>query len=404
MCVNVILCSRNGEKYLRAQIESILKQTEQSVRLLISDDVSSDRTQEIEREYAEQYPERVKVRFRTVPSGGAARHFFLALQYFAEETGDGSLSPSGQSPSGQYYMFADQDDVWHPDKVEKTLAAMREAEAAASGDAEAAAVSGETAVSEDDEKAENSACTVPLLVHCDMRVVDEEEQEIAPSYVKYQQMSPERCGLNQLLVQNNVTGGAMMMNEALVQLILSRPLPRHAVMHDHWIALAAAAFGKVIFLDEALYDYRQHGSNVLGAAKGSRVREVLDRLGLFRKDGKTKKEMDRHSASVYEALFRQAAEFGRQYETPAGRREEKKDQGTPAGGKVSAAADGQVCHAANRQSCPAAETVLSPEQRKMILAFVSMRKMNRAQKTATILKYGFTFNRLHRTAGECLFM
>ena len=230
MCVNVILCSRNGEKYLRAQIESILKQTEQSVRLLISDDVSSDRTQEIEREYAEQYPERVRVRFRTVPSGGAARHFFLALQYFAEETGDGSLSPSGQSPSGQspsgqYYMFADQDDIWHPDKVEKTLAAMREAEAA---------------VSEDDEKAENSACTVPLLVHCDMRVVDEEEQEIAPSYVKYQQMSPERCRLNQLLVQNNVTGGAMMMNEALVRLILSRPLPRHAVMHDHWIALAAA--------------------------------------------------------------------------------------------------------------------------------------------------------------------
>ncbi|MBR3008716.1 MAG: glycosyltransferase family 2 protein [Stomatobaculum sp.] len=357
MCVNVILCSRNGEKYLRAQIESILKQTEQSVRLLISDDVSSDRTQEIEREYAEQYPERVRVRFRTVPSGGAARHFFLALQYFAEETGDGSLSPSGQ-----YYMFADQDDIWHPDKVEKTLAAMREAEAAAvSGEAEAAA-----------------ACTVPLLVHCDMRVVDEEEQEIAPSYVKYQQMSPERCILNQLLVQNNVTGGAMMMNEALVRLILSRPLPRHAVMHDHWIALAAAAFGKVIFLDEALYDYRQHGSNVLGAAKGSRVREVFDRLGLFRKDGKTKKEMDRHSASVYEALFRQAAEFGRQYETPAGRCEEKKDQGTP--------------------------TVLSPEQRKMILAFVSMRKMNRAQKTATILKYGFTFNRLHRTAGECLFM
>ena len=377
MCVNVILCSRNGEKYLRAQIESILKQTEQSVRLLISDDVSSDRTQEIEREYAEQYPERVRVRFRTVPSGGAARHFFLALQYFAEETGDGSLSPSGQSPSGQspsgqYYMFADQDDIWHPDKVEKTLAAMREAEAAAvSGEAEAA-------VSEDDEKAENSACTVPLLVHCDMRVVDEEEQEIAPSYVKYQQMSPERCRLNQLLVQNNVTGGAMMMNEALVRLILSRPLPRHAVMHDHWIALAAAAFGKVIFLDEALYDYRQHGNNVLGAAKGSRVREVLDRLGLFRKDGKTKKEMDRHSASVYEALFWQAAEFGRQYETPAGRCEEKKDQGTP--------------------------TVLSPEQRKMILAFVSMRKMNRAQKTATILKYGFTFNRLHRTAGECLFM
>ena len=385
MSVNVILCSRNGEKYLRAQIESILKQTEQSVRLLLSDDASTDGTQEIEKEYAEQYPDRVRVRFRTTPSGGAARHFFLALQHYAgeaerepekeseKETGDASLSRG----SGQYYMFADQDDIWHPDKVEKTLAAMKEAEEAC---AQGTGAPAEEAAGAEGKEAE-PPCPVPVLVHCDMRVVDEEGQEIAPSYVKYQQMSPERCGLNQLLVQNNVTGGALMMNEALVKLILSRPVPRRAVMHDHWIALAAAAFGKIVFLDEALYDYRQHGTNVLGAAKGSRVREVLDRLGLFRKDGKTKKEMDRHSASVYEALFRQASEFGRLYGNPTG-----------------------SCEKKTGQSSSAAETVLSLEQRKMLLAFVSLRKMNRAQKVAAILKYGFTFNRLHRTAGECLFM
>ena len=421
MSVNVILCSRNGEKYLRAQIESILKQTEPSVRLLLSDDASTDGTQEILKEYAKQYPDRVRARFRTTPSGGAARHFFLALQFYAgeagdgpRETGDGSLSPVRRketkaaeasakaakaeerrplSPGvGQYYMFADQDDIWHPDKVEKTLAAMKEAEKEcmletsgqeAADPAEASAGAGGKASEASVGvvgKTDNAPCPVPVLVHCDMRVVDEEGQEIAPSYVKYQQMSPERCGLNQLLVQNNVTGGALMMNEALVQLILSRPVPRRAVMHDHWIALAAAAFGKIVFLDEALYDYRQHGTNVLGASKGSRVREVFDRLGLFRKDGKTKKEMDRHSASVYEALFRQAAEFGRLYETPAGSCEKQGDQGTPA------------------------EMVLSPEQRKMLLAFVSLQKMNRAQKAAAILKYGFTFNRLHRTVGECLFM
>ena len=385
MSVNVILCSRNGEKYLRAQIESILKQTEPSVRLLLSDDASTDGTQEIEKEYAEQYPDRVRVRFRTTPSGGAARHFFLALQHYAGEAGK-------ETGDGQYYMFADQDDIWHPDKVEKTLAAMKEAEAACVQEAGSPA--------DDAAKAEGKVseppCPVPVLVHCDMRVVDEEGQEIAPSYVKYQQMSPERCGLNQLLVQNNVTGGALMMNEALVKLILSRPVPRRAVMHDHWIALAAAAFGKIVFLDEALYDYRQHGTNVLGAAKGSRVREVLDRLGLFRKDGKTKEEMDRHSASVYEALFRQASEFGRLYGTPAGSCEKKTDQGTPA--------DTMNCPAADGQDLSAAETVLSPEQRKMLLVFVSLRKMNRPQKVAAILKYGFTFNRLHRTAGECLFM
>lgn len=400
MSVNVILCSRNGEKYLRAQIESILKQTEPSVRLLLSDDASTDGTQEIEKEYAEQYPDRVRVRFRTTPSGGAARHFFLALQHYAgetekeaereaeKETGDALLSRG----SGQYFMFADQDDIWHPDKVEKTLAAMKEAEEACAQEAGAPAEDAAGA----EGKASEAPCPIPVLVHCDMRVVDEEGQEIAPSYVKYQQMSPERCSLNQLLVQNNVTGGALMMNEALVKLILSRPVPRRAVMHDHWIALAAAAFGKIVFLDEALYDYRQHGKNVLGAAKGSRVREVLDRLGLFRKDGKTKKEMDRHSASVYEALFRQASEFGRLYGTPAGSCEKKTDQGTPA--------DTMNCPAADGQISSARETVLSPEQRKMLLAFVSLRKMNRAQKVAAILKYGFTFNRLHRTAGECLFM
>ena len=339
MGVNIILCSRNGEKYLRDQLDSILKQTDPCVRLLISDDASADGTRAIISEYAERYPDRVSVCFREAPSGGAARHFFLALRHFAEaEAGKGAGAPGEPT----YWMFADQDDLWHPDKTEKTLRAMRTAEAETGG-------------------------RIPVLVHCDMRVVDEAGTEISPSYVRYQQMSPERCALNQLLVQNNVTGGALMMNGALVRLLLSRPVPRHAVMHDHWAALTAAAFGKIVFLDEALYDYRQHGGNVLGAAKGSRVREILDRLGLFRRDGKTKKEMDRHSSSVYEALFRQAAEFGRQYETgPFG--------------------------------------ILGPAERKILLAFVSMRRMNRLQKICTILRYGFTFNRLHRTAGECLFM
>ena len=51
MTVLVILCSRNGEKYLHAQILSILKQTEPGVRLLISDDVSTDSTARIARDY-----------------------------------------------------------------------------------------------------------------------------------------------------------------------------------------------------------------------------------------------------------------------------------------------------------------------------------------------------------------
>ena len=324
MTILVILCSRNGEKYLHAQILSILKQTEPGVRLLISDDVSTDSTARIARDYQELYPDRVQFVQRTEPSGGAARHFMSVLHSFGTDA--------------DYILFADQDDVWHPEKVKETLRIMLAAE-------------------------EKYGADTPLLVHCDMRVTDETGNVISDSYVRYQQMSPQRNGLNRLLVQNNVTGGAMMMNRALARILRRHPVPEHPVMHDHWIALTAAAFGKIIFLDKALYDYRQHGDNVLGAAKGSRIREVLDRLGLFRKDGKTKEEMDRYSSGVYTALFRQAAEFGRQY------------------GKE-----------------------LSPKQVKLLQAFVSLRKMNRAQKIFTILKYGFTFNRLHRTVGECMFL
>lgn len=332
MSVLVILCSRNGEAYLREQLDSILAQTEPGVRLLISDDRSEDRSAKIGREYAERWPERVFFSRRESPSGSAAKHFMDALLNTAEAAERYFGAPA------DYFMFADQDDFWHADKAEKTLALMRRAERSA-GEAR------------------------PVLVHCDMRVTDAERNEIAPSYALYQGMSPERTGLNQLLVQNHVTGGAMMINRPLALRLRAHPVPWGAVMHDHWIALAAAAFGKIVFLNEALYDYRQHGNNVLGAAKGGRLREVLNRLGILRKDGKTKKEMDARSREAYRALFRQAECFQEQY--------------------------GEA---------------LSPEQNRRLSAFLSLPGKSRPRKIYTILRFGFTFNRLHRTLGECLFL
>ena len=332
MGVRIILCSYNGEKYIQGQLESILRQTEEAFRLSVSDDCSSDRTAEIAEQYAVRFPDRVSFTKRKTKSGSAAKHFLTVLKELLEQ------GEKGEIPEDSYVMFSDQDDLWHSDKVKKTLERMKQGE-------------------------EEYGAETPLLVHCDMRVTGENGEELCPSYVRYQKMSPERNSFRQLLVQNNVTGGAMMMNRALWKLIAHHPLPEHAVMHDQWIALAAAAFGKVIFLKEALYDYRQHGDNVLGAAKGSFVREVLDRLGLFREDGKSKAEMDQKSREVYTALFRQAMEFGRQY-----------------GGE------------------------LSKQELFYLKKFTAMRKMSRPGKIYTILRYGFTFNTLHRTAGECLFL
>ena len=323
--IEVLLCSRNGERYIREQAESILAPEGPELRLRVSDDCSTDGTIGIVRELAEHFPGRVSFVRRSEPTGGAARHFLTALR----ET---DLSEA------RYVMLSDQDDVWHPDKAGKTLSAMLEAEKTCGSD-------------------------TPLLVHCDMRVVDEALGEIAPSYARYQKMSPERTKLCQLLVQNNVTGGALMANTALLKLVKEKPVPEHALMHDHWLALIAAAFGRIVYIDEALYDYRQHGANVLGAEKGGMLREVLGRLGLFRKDGLTKADMDERSGRVYAALFSQAAEFGKLYRDELS----EKDLGT-------------------------------------LQAFLRLRLQSRPVKIFNILRYGFTFNRLHRTAGECLFL
>ena len=53
--VQVLLSSYNGERYIREQIDSILRQKDVSVKILIRDDGSTDRTVEILREYEEKW-------------------------------------------------------------------------------------------------------------------------------------------------------------------------------------------------------------------------------------------------------------------------------------------------------------------------------------------------------------
>ena len=325
--VTVLLCTYNGAAYVRAQLQSILDQTVQDLHVVVSDDGSTDETLAIVEAMAATHPGRITILRQNPPTGSAQRHFLKLLVERAYDMAD-------------YIMLSDQDDVWLPEKVEKTLARMQADEAAcrAAGEAHAS-----------------------ILVHCDSRIVDRALREIAPSFVAYQKMTPSRCQLQQLLVQNNVVGGALMMNRALAERITE--IPAHCVMHDQWIALIASAFGHIDFVPESLYLYRQHGDNVLGAGKGSRIMEILGRFGIGRKDGKTKAEMDAHSQNVYREMFLQAECF---------------------------------------RSCFDAE--LSVQQKHLLDEFTAIPKRNRLGKICTILRYGFTYNLFHRTVGECLFI
>ena len=222
--ITVLLAVYNGEKHLREQIDSILNQTVNDIKIVIRDDGSSDKSPEIINEYAEKYSGRISV-LSGAPTGSPAANFGELLIQSDDD----------------YIMFADQDDVWFSDKVQKTFDAM--------------------------VKAENGEKSVPVLVHSDMSVADEKLSVTAKSFFEYQKIIPEDLSLNRLLVQNYVTGCTVMINRALKNKAL--PIPENAVMHDWWLALVASAFGKIQTINAPLMYYRQHGGNQVGAKAGS---------------------------------------------------------------------------------------------------------------------------------------
>lgn len=104
--VSIIVCTYNGEKYLREQLESIVNQTYPVDELIIQDDCSTDKTFMIAEEYAKLYPY-VRI-FRNPENIGINENFKLAISRAA----------------GDCIATADQDDIWGPDKIEKQLAVL----------------------------------------------------------------------------------------------------------------------------------------------------------------------------------------------------------------------------------------------------------------------------------------
>ncbi len=218
----ILMAAYNGARFIREQINSILEQNVHSWRLIISDDESTDGTPEIVEEYASRYPGKINHHCSGRRFGNARDHFLYLLRQFHD---------------APYIMFCDQDDIWHKDKITKTLKKMKEIEASG----------------------------VPALVHTDMRVVDRELNQIAPSHMKYIGIQGDRLSLNTLLVQNVVSGCTVMFNRALTELAVKNAPTEGILMHDWWLALIASATGRIAYLDEPTVDYRQHGDNTLGA-------------------------------------------------------------------------------------------------------------------------------------------
>lgn len=259
--VEILLAAYNGELFIREQLESIINQSNTRWHLTVSDDRSTDGTSQVLDEYVRQYPDKI-VRFRSGKRFGNARDHFFCLM---------------QQCTAPYMMFCDQDDVWYPDKVQKIMDAMHAAE-------------------------KQYGTQTPLLVFTDQTPTDAQLKPLAPSLMRYQKQYFETFDYRSILMQNVVTGGAMAINRALAVLGARCEDTQNVIMHDWWLASVAARFGRIIYLDEPMSDYRQHGGNSVGAKNVGGLSYVLFKL--------------RHLSTIKETILdkkRQADVFKKTY-------------------------------------------------------------------------------------------
>jgi len=222
--VLVLLATYDGERFVREQIDSLLAQTYQPLRILARDDGSTDGTRAILEEYAERYPQAFAVLPPGAPTGSAKQNFHKLLVAALEE----------QDPA-PYMAFCDQDDFWVADKIALEIKAMR--------------------------KGEQDG--VPRLIFSDLRLVNDDLSTRHASFWGNQGINPANVGrFRRLLAQNVVTGCTAVINLPLARLAVR--MPEDAFMHDWWVALLAAAFGQADYVAQQTVFYRQHGGNVLG--------------------------------------------------------------------------------------------------------------------------------------------
>lgn len=202
--ISVAMATYNGEKYLKEQIDSILKNLTDSDELIISDDGSTDQTSSIVKEYQKKYSQ---IKLIEGPKNGIKQNFVNAISHC----------------KGKYIFLSDQDDIWLENKVNSILPLFLEND---------------------------------LVVH-DCIIVDSSLNEIEPSFFEYRGSGK---GIFKNIYKNTYIGCCMAFKRELVEFIL--PIPNNIEMHDQWIGIITEKTKKKVnFLQEKLIKYRRHEEN-----------------------------------------------------------------------------------------------------------------------------------------------
>ncbi len=225
--LSIALCTYNGSKFLREQLQSLASQTLLPLEVVVTDDCSSDSTIPIIQEFSKLLNIKVFVNDFSLE---VSKNFEKAV----------SLC------SGEIILMCDQDDIWHTDKLEKISNYFQE----------------------------NSK---QLAVFSDAELVDEKGVSLNKNFwsvVRFHELQTQQFKdgkVVELLLAGNRTAGCMMaFRKELVEKII--PFPTHIplMIHDNWITIVAAMMDSLGMIEEKLVSYRQHSFQQIG----TRAKEV----------------------------------------------------------------------------------------------------------------------------------
>lgn len=283
-CIDILMSTYNGEKYLRKQIDSIISQTYTNWRLIIRDDGSTDKTINIISTYKQKYPNKVFFIEDSRGNLGYKNSFFLLLFH----------------SKSSYVMFADQDDYWHKSKVEVMLLEIRKRE------------------KENKDK--------PCLVCCDLEIYNENSTIIEPSYYKHVNIKSGQADQS-ILLASQLHGCAFLFNRSLVdeckQLSDENILLSNFSLngHDSFIAVVCVIIGKVYLTKDILVKHQIHNRNLVGFSESKKKSLLLQlkivlKYAFKNKDYRTfvyDKKILENSEIIHSILIKKRQKISKEY-------------------------------------------------------------------------------------------
>lgn len=218
--IAILLCTYNGETYLKEQIDSILSQSYRNWYIFVSDDGSTDNTCNILDEYQKKIGcEKLKV--IKGPQKGFAQNFMTLIRSVPKEY--------------EFYAFCDQDDIWLEEKIAIAIGTLKA----------------------DVIKTPKVYCGRTTLVDENNNIIGE-----SPLFIK-------KPGLRNALVQSIAGGNTMVLTQEAFNIVSETPRQCDIVSHDWWVyILITAAGGRIYYDPKSTIHYRQHTQNLVGSNTG----------------------------------------------------------------------------------------------------------------------------------------